>query len=531
MQANVSDYSSRLSQDVLSFAAEKLAKPVEQFNLKPAIERLFIRNKAKEVQQLTPNAAQIEFLSRALGVAGQKKLLILKARQLGMSTLIQAIIYALARYEALNAITISHEAEATQRLHEKARFFLERDKSRPPTRYNRLGAVEFADTRATHYIGTAGARTFGRGDTLHFAHCSEFAFWPKPETLLPGLLEALTKDAWIVLETTPNGVGGMFYDLWQNAPFNGWLPLFFPWWWDSEYKLALLEPNELEPYSDEEKTLIRREGLSAEQIKWRRDKIRSNPMFKQEYPEDAESCFLSSGRPYFTPEALKLQEKNIGEPIRTDGKGLSIWREFDGTHIYVVAGDPAEGLEGGDWSVGQVLDLTAQEQVATLRGLWPTDHFGKGLCMLASQYGTALLGIERNNHGHAVLNTALNGVGYSNIYYHEEYDPRQSGERIIKKPGWPTTEVSKPVMLSDMEAAFTDVAVTIHDSITLQEFRTMHWNGKGGVGAIAGCHDDAAMAFMIAWQLRKYPRAFSTAMGYFDAIAKQREAVPEPLPR
>ncbi|HEV2036901.1 MAG TPA: hypothetical protein VGU71_22345 [Candidatus Dormibacteraeota bacterium] len=489
------------------------------------LSRLWIRTKDRREVRLDANRVQLDILERAFTPKiGPTKLLVLKARQVGVSTLSQAWAYALTtRIRFTNAVTISHEADATQRLHRMQKFFLSRDDRRPVTTTNRIGAVTYAATEASHYIGTAGARAFGRGDTLHFIHCSELAFWPDPESLLTGLLEALTPDGSVVIESTPNGMGGHFYELWQNAPGNDWQPLFYPWWWEDEYRLAV-DAEAVLPFRDDELALVEHHNLDHQQIAWRRSKQKElRDKFPQEYPEDAITCFLISGRPYFSLLGLTAQEANLREPIRTDGRGLDVWAEYIAGHRYVIGADVAEGLEGGDFDVAQVIDVTTGEQVARLRGIWPVDHFGRLLAELGKSYGSAQIAPERNNHGHAVLNTLLHVVAYPNLYRHFEYDPLMQTDQKYRW-GWPTTTTTKPVMGSDLDAALIDSGgIKIRDRVTLAELRTTHWDGKGGFSAIGGCHDDCMMSLAIAWQLRKQPAAYDTAMEYFD----QRNADPE----
>jgi hypothetical protein len=392
------------------------------------------------------------------------------------------------------------------------KFFLSRDPTKPRTTYNRIGAITYASTEATHYIGTAGGKAFGRGDTLHFIHCSELAFWDHADTLLTGLLEALTPEGKVIIESTPNGMGGEFYELWQGAPENGWTPLFYPWWWESAYRLRGVELGAIRP---DERALIDEHSLDLEQIAWRREKQRElRDKFPQEYPENAIDCFLVSGRPYFAGVGLKLQEGFIQTPI-LDDQGLAIWAEPVADHKYVVGADVAEGLEGGDWSVAQVIDITSGEQVARMRGHWPTSHYARILAALGYRYGTAMIAPERNNHGHAVLDVLREVVKYPNIYRHFEYDPLMNTDEKHRW-GWPTTTTTKPVMMSDLDAAFSDGGIKIHDRATLSEARTFHWDGKGGMNAIEGCFDDTIVALAIAWQVRKQPGSYSAAMGYFD---------------
>jgi hypothetical protein len=509
-QPGTSDSSRR---SAFSAAADSLDADLSVINadsLLDRLKRLWIKTKDQREVQFAPNAVQRDIAARSFD---NRKLLVLKARQVGVSTFSQAWAYTKTTSERFtNAVTISHDAGATTRLHAMQKFFMSRDTPRPATTYNRIGAVTYASTESTHYIGTAGNKAFGRGDTLHFIHCSELAFWDHADTLLTGLLEALTPEGKVIIESTPNGQGGHFYELWQGAPENGWTPLFYPWWWEPAYRLQGVE---LGPLSDDEQQLVAAHSLDLEQIAWRREKQRElRDKFPQEYPENPIDCFLVSGRPYFAAAGLRLQERWISEP-GFDDQGLAIWQQPEEGHRYVIGADVAEGLEGGDWSVAQVVDVETGEQVARMRGHWPTAHYARILALLGYRFNIALIAPERNNHGHAVLDTLRDGLQYPNIYRHFEYDPLMDTE-LKHRWGYPTTPVTKPVMMADLDAALSEGGLRIHDRTTLSELRTFHWNGKGGMEAIEGCFDDTVVALAIAHQVRKQPGSYSTAMGYFE---------------
>ena len=87
------------------------------------------------------------------------------------------------------------------------------------------------------YVGTAGALTFGRGQTINNLHCSEFAFWPKPDEALVALSEAVPADGRVVIESTANGIGNHFHELWREAveKRGRFAPQFYVWWEDQSY--------------------------------------------------------------------------------------------------------------------------------------------------------------------------------------------------------------------------------------------------------------------------------------------------------
>ena len=146
---------------------------------------------------MTPEAIIIESMFRLVDKDGndidfklnstQKKLddnltgrdIIPKARQEGIST------YFLARYTAaalmkrnVKAVIISHESESTQRLLSRCHYFLENIRGPAPViGRSGINIITFPKTDSMIYIGTAGSKKFGRGDTITHCHCSEYAFW------------------------------------------------------------------------------------------------------------------------------------------------------------------------------------------------------------------------------------------------------------------------------------------------------------------------------------------------------------------
>jgi hypothetical protein len=320
------------------------------------LQRLTIADKRARTVKLQLNAIQCDILQQLAEHrrrGGQSRILVLKARQLGVSTLVQGLAYAFTRHlRRLRALTVSHTADSTEQLYRKQKLFQETDKSHPPTVLNSMRLVEFADTGSTHRVETAGAKAPGRGETFQFVHLSELAYWNTAQGQLKGLLEALGPEAICIAESTPNGVGGEFYDLWTGAPGNGWLALFYPWWWDEEYRLDLSDQQVLDPavggqaLTDEEEALtepapFRESGLTLQQIAWRRQKVAElKDDFTQEYPEDPVSCFLSANARTVVPLA-RLRECQV--PHGTERR----WE----IGSLVQLGVDVAGSESGDESV------------------------------------------------------------------------------------------------------------------------------------------------------------------------------------
>ena len=118
--------------------------------------------------------------------------------------------------------------------------------------------------------------------------------WPSGPSLRPpriynGLMQAVpnTKGTAVFIESTANGVTGVFYDLWKGAVegTNGYVPVFIPWYVDPEYREPV--PANFEPTPDEE-DLIEKYDLDHEQLMFRRRKVAQNGLDLAAEPENTQ---------------------------------------------------------------------------------------------------------------------------------------------------------------------------------------------------------------------------------------------------
>lgn len=258
---------------------------------------LKILDKSKNLVPFKWNRAQRHFHAHRTG-----RDLILKARQLGFSTLIQGELFRRAVTSTRTTMTMAHDDETTQKLRRMADRFWENCRFgsiQPARKYSNATLTSYPEFDSESIIATAGSKDAGRGGTYTDFHGSEVAFWKDAEKIVAGAMQGGNPD--VVLESTPNGTQGYFYERCMEA-LRGegvWTLHFYPWWWDDAYRVEL-EPGQELIYTDEEQALVERHALTAEQIQWRRTKQKElGRLFIQEYPEDPYSCFLTSGNSYF----------------------------------------------------------------------------------------------------------------------------------------------------------------------------------------------------------------------------------------
>lgn len=504
---------------------------------------LFIRTKDRRIIPFRYNLAQEDYDRRRTS-----RDLILKPRQLGFTTLICGLFFADALLRrGTTCAMIGQNMKSTEQIFGIVQLFWER---LPLRTRKRIGEPRYGNRRGFYwpkigsrfFVGTAGAVNFGRGVTIQNLHCSEFAIWPDPENALISALEAVPKDGRVVIESTANGMGNYFHDLWVQA-LEGrgrFKPQFYVWFEEPAYQAAITDAERqawmwqlahrqaipdfggvVPALSDMELGLIDQYHLSLEQIKWARLKRADlGTKFDQEYPTDPVSCFLASGRCIFDTQNLMAIARRIasepqpesltsmivgGEAISLPPASLLVWKRPEPEHHYCIGADVGEGLADGDASCGVVLDRASGEQVAELHGRVSPERFAVLLNALGRYYRRADIGVERNNHGHSTLNTLRNVCLYPLLYYHVAYDSGHGNPRAVQL-GWPTNSSTKPILTDDLAEAVNTGSLLVRDQLLVNEAMTFVLDDNGNAGAQPGKFDDRIMAAGIAWQVRKRPR-------------------------
>lgn len=496
------------------------AGPAEILANPPAyMERaLKIRTKTGDIVPFELNPVQIKLCrlkQAALDAGKAARFLILKSRRVGITTFEQGMnFHTVATQFNQQVVTLAHESESTEKIFRISNLFY--DTLDPQLRPRRLAPhnkrnLHFPGLNSYFDIGTAGSKGFGRGDTLNRVHGSEVAWWPRSRTeqdqLLAGLDKACSHGE-VVLESTPNGVGGLFHDLWQEAKdgHSIWTAIFLPWWTDPTNRVHLNEDQVTDirkSLSDEEKALIKKHDLDYMQIGWRRaEQIRLKSLFMQEQPEDDITCFLVSGVHWFDLTIVRGLVPQCEDPIEVRENGhLKIWKKPEAGHRYIAGVDASEGLPTSDPGGVGVLDRTTCEQVAEFHGRVRPEVLAKKAVKLCREYNRALLAIEANNHGHSVLNSAKNTEKYGNLFYHRQYDVTGT-----EKLGWQTNDKTRPMLLDGLKTAVEDRLMKINDRGFLSECMTFQRDPDGNkYEARPGKHDDRVIKWGIAWAVRSAP--------------------------
>jgi hypothetical protein len=457
-------------------------------------QHLKIRTKQGEIKFLELNPAQQAY-SRECAEKGSKRNIVLKARQMGITSYIAArfFVQTITRMGTLTML-VAHDRQAAEEIFRIVHRYWDnlKDELRTgPLKTSHRSSRELVFPRLdSEFTVTSADENAGRGRTIQNLHCTEVSRWGRDgEEALASLRAAVVPDGEIVLESTANGAWGQFYDEWQRAEETGYTKHFFPWWYEGSY---VAEPDaSILLLTEEETALLNEHGLTVPQIAWRRKQWASlRKLAVQEFAEDPVSCFRVSGECVFDLAALDRAFEMSGEPLETrDNERLSIWLPARPAREYVIGVDPAGGGIGGDYSCAEVIDRDLGTQCAELHGHWALREFAEKLVELGKEYNTALLAVEGNNHGNGVM-AHLENFGYPQVF-------------AQAKGGWATTPVSRPKMIENLGDALIDEPGLFRSRRLLQELRTFVRRRDGGTGAAGGAHDDCVMAMAIAWAVRK----------------------------
>lgn len=484
---------------------------------------VMIKNLKDQIVPFRINPVQSEYLriknaSPTPKTTG-KRILVLKARRMGVTTFEQAQSYAMCRTRRnTECMTLAQTDKDTRKIFAMVLRMHKHDPNKARLDKDRTDAIAYKDMSSEFSIGTAGSTAVGRGGQLTKVHGSEVAHWAVSEADCDNLTIGLNETARlgeIVYETTANGLGGWYYDRWQEASQGKglWYPIFLGWHLDSRNTInydATEKEELIDTLTEEEAWLFQNFKCDPGRLLWRREKMRvGSKLFRQEYPATPEEAFMFSGTAYFDTETIDKMLKRCQEPIR-ETRGMLVWKEPEPDRKYVIGVDTSEGNDTSDDTPIAVLDWKTGEQVARYNGKLKPHLLGKRAVEMAKFYNGALLAVENNNTGHSVLNTIMNQEMYSHVYWHEDLvsdDPKES-----HTPGWRTTAKTRPLLLSELDEALENGYMIVHDKLFLSQCKVFRdaGTGKSEVSRKTGSHGDLVFAWGIAWQARKFKWASSS---------------------
>ena len=508
---------------------------------------LKIRTKEGKITALRPKPAQqmlLDAVKREWEAGRPPRILILKARQLGLSTITEGIMFQdSATRKLVQTLIVAHRDDSTTKLfrmnklffdylprqlqpmckHSNAKELVFENPTRDPAEKRRRPGLMSSIRCVTANDG------MGRSETLNNVHLSEFAFWKgNKNEILDGVMQAVPAEPnpLVVIESTAN-VYNEFKDLWDGAVAgeNGWVPLFIAWFHEPKYRMEVTEGT---VWDEEERALMEAYHLDPEQMAWRRWCIAVNchgdkRKFQQEYPSTPEEAFLFSGTPFFNNEDILLrlaaapEPADVGtftypEPEAGEAPAGWVWSSDQRTGFirvfappepgapYVIGGDTAG--EGSDKFTAWVVDNRTGTQVAELEFTFSELLYARQIYCLGMWYNAALIAVETNFSTYP--ERKLEEWNYPNLYVRERFDTYT--RKSVKAFGFQTTPQTRPVILAGLHAVMEETAALVVRRHTLRQMLHFVYNEDRSQQAAEGEHDDLVMAAAICHFARTQQR-------------------------
>jgi hypothetical protein len=332
----------------------------------------------------------------------------------------------------------------------------------------------------------------GHSFTNQIAHVSEMGRWERdPEIIMRGLTSTIQAlpETMILIESTANGYGDYFCEMWTEAKNGGsaFVPLFISWLQIEKYTMPFNDEKTFEGKSkaeferllnEDEKSLIDLHGATLEQLHWRKYKIQELKGdvdgFREQYPATDQEAFLSSGRPYFPSTIVrvnyeKTQKQKIEQYnlVAKDGEVseeqdlYGLWKITDlpeegFENRYVIGADPAEGKsvaddnkkKNSDFSVAYIYDRKKKKFVGQFKARVDTDVFENEIYNANLFYKCCLVGIERNNFAGGAIIRGLKNKENINLYRKQAFGKVDDVETV--EYGFFTTKDTREDLLDEL---------------------------------------------------------------------------------
>ena len=410
--------------------------------------------------------------------------IILKSRQMGISTLVAAYsLWLMIFNRDKNILIISIKQEVSKELISKVRFATDNLPiwlKIPCIEDNRL-SLKFKN--GSHIRAVSSSGDAGRSMAVYLLILDEAAFIENIDDIWASAWSTLSTGGNSIVLSTPNGIGQWFHRMWVDAEEkrNNFNPIKLPWH---------LHPERNQTWRDAQ-TKELGEALAG---------------------QECDTNFLASGDNVISLEIIEEYKKTIKkDPYdkRLSDRCLWYWKEPNYDNSYILSADTARG-DGGDYQACHVLDVVSMEQCAEYKGQVGTTEYGNMLVNLATEYNNALLVIERENTGWAVIQQVINRK-YSNLFYmtddlkyvdpEHQYSNRYNAEEKKSTAGFTTSMKTRPVMIDYLRRYMSDKEIKIYSARTLSELETFIWKNFKAQ-AMHGYNDDLVMSLCIGLWIR-----------------------------
>ena len=415
--------------------------------------------------------------------------IILKSRQMGITTLVAGYsMWLMTFHNDKQILCLSITQETSKAIVTKVRFANDNLPSWlkvPAVEDNRL-SLKLKNGSEIKAASSAG--TSGRSSALSLLVVDEAAFIDNIEEIWLSSQYTLSTGGKAIILSTPNGVGNWFHKMWTESEqgLNDMNRISLPWH---------LHPERDQKWRDEQTKLSGEKGAAQE----------------------CDCEFSTSGNTVIDIPILQWYEKTHAmEPVEKRGfdRGLWIYKYPEAGKSYMVSADVGRG-DAADFSACQVIEIESMEQVAEYKGKVPTKDYARLLMTISTEYNQALLVIENANIGWAVIQEVLDN-NYPNLFYssadlqyvdaEEQVTNKLNAEERKMKPGFTTSNKSRPLLISKLESYLRNKECILHSKRLIEELNVFIWKSTGSASAKAeamtGYNDDLVMSLGIGLWIR-----------------------------
>jgi len=402
--------------------------------------------------------------------------IVLKSRQLGMSTLAAAYAVWLALFQKdKNILIIATKLSVAQNFISKVKIMIRSLPAwlvLPQIVTNNKQLLEFSHGSSIKAVPTS--EDAGRSEALSLLIIDEAAFVRNFDELWMGLYPTISTGGRVIILSTPNGVGGQYYKLYTDAEagLNEFKSIKIPW--------------DAHPERDQDWFDKTTANLSKRQI-------------AQEYLCD----FASSGETFLSDDDILFYRNLSRPPVERAGvdKNVWIWKYPLTEHNYIITADVSRG-DSKDYSTFHIIDANEGECVVEYKGKIPPDRFGELLNEFGLKYNNALMCPENNSYGYATI-IKLKELNYPRLYYKRrkavyvgDYVPHRESDIA----GFTTSGKSRNLILTKLEEILRNKQIKIYSTRFCDELKTFIWKGQKAQ-AQRGYNDDLVISMAIAMWL------------------------------
>lgn len=412
-----------------------------------------------------------------------RQVIVLKARQLGLTWL--CLAFALWRMVFYPIATVGIFSRREEDAQELLDVRMKGMYARLPVWMQQSRIVE--DNKTRWQIGSgstamAFATNGGRQYTFSLAMVDEADFQPDLPALISAVKPAIDAGGrmWLISSANKDLPESRFKRIYRAAKAGSeWQPVFLPWHARPERTDVWYEQQKAETFA----TTGALDDIASEYPSSPTEALAPRSLDKRISPLWIEACFEEM-------ESLGPKAGTLWVPANAPAlPGLEIYAtpptEFT---RYVLGADPAEGNPASDDSALTVLAFETGEEVATLAGKFEPSTFASYIAEVSRYFNDAPAMIERNNHGHAVIQWVSEHA--ENVAILNGHD----GKR-----GWMSSTLGKALLYTECADHFRQNAMTsskiLHSFSTYTQLASIE---GATLRAPAGQHDDRADSFALA---------------------------------